>query len=71
MITFHEAGFEVIGGYYFNSGRHNETNNVIKNLYGLRLQLKSNNNPARVVIKLLVNSMYGQIITNQLKVMVS
>ena len=40
LITFHEAEFEIIDGYYFNSGRNNRINNVIKNLYDLRLELK-------------------------------
>ena len=40
LIAFHEAGFEIIDGYYYNSGRNNEINNVIKNLYDLRLKLK-------------------------------
>ena len=36
-------------------------NNVIENLYDLRLKLK-NKNPARIVIKLLMNSMHGETI---------
>ena len=62
MITFHETKFEIIGGYYFNSGRTNQINNVIKNLYDLRLKSKDYNNPAEIVIKLLMNSMYGKTI---------
>ena len=49
-------------GYYYNNSRNNETNNVIKNLYGLRLKIESDKNPAQVVIKLLMNSMYGKTI---------
>ena len=59
MKTFREAEFDIIDGYYFDSGRNNEINNVINKLYGLRLKLKDDNNPAEVVIKLLMNSMYG------------
>ena len=59
-ITFHEAECEITGGYYFNSGRNNKNNNVIKNLYDLRLKLKDDTNPAEVVIKLLMNSMHGK-----------
>ena len=36
-VTFHEAEFEITDGYYFNSGRNNIFNNVIDNLYDLRL----------------------------------
>ena len=60
-ITFHEAEFEITDGYYYNSGRNNLINNVIKNLYDLRLELEiGKRNPAQVVIKLLMNSMHGK-----------
>ena len=62
LITFHEAEFEVIDGYYFNSGRNNRINVVIEDLYNLRLRLKKDKNPAQMVIKLLMNSMYGKTI---------
>ena len=29
LITFHDAEFEIIDGYYFNEGRNNKINNVI------------------------------------------
>ena len=60
LISFHEAESEIIDGYYYNSGRSNNINNVIKNLCDSRLKLKSCKNPAQVVIKLLMNSMYGK-----------
>ena len=62
MITFHEAEFEIIDGYYFHSGRNGKINSVIKNLCDLRLRLKYDYNPAEMVIKLLMNSMYGKTI---------
>ena len=52
LITFHEAEFEIIDGYYYNDGRNNTINHVIEDLYNLRIKLKSNKNPAQVVIKL-------------------
>lgn len=36
LITFHEAQFENFG-YYYNGGRENRMNNVIEDLYNLRL----------------------------------
>ena len=45
LITYHEAEFEVIDGYCFNSGRSNRINDVIKDLYDLRKKWK-NKNPA-------------------------
>ena len=59
LIAFHEAEFEIIDDYYYNSGRNNEINDVIKNLYGLRLKLNNDNTYAQIVIKLLMNRMYG------------
>ena len=41
LITFHEAEFEIIDGYYYNSGRTNTINNVVNNLYGLRLNINN------------------------------
>ena len=72
MITFHEAEFEIIDGYHFNSGRNKTKNNgVIKNLYGLRLNLKrqkeNDKSPAQVVIKRLMNSMHGTTIIKQIE----
>ena len=60
LITFHEAEFEITDAYYLNSGRNDKMNNVIKNLYDLRRELQDADNPAEVVIKLLMNSMYGK-----------
>ena len=40
LTTFHESEFEVFDGYYINSGRENKTNNIVKNLCGLRLKSK-------------------------------
>ena len=41
LVKFHEAEFWIIGGYYFNSGRSDKINVVIKNLYGLRRKLQN------------------------------
>ena len=41
LITYHEAGFEIIDGYYYNEGKNNTVNNVVKDLYGLRKNLKT------------------------------
>ena len=62
LITYHEAEFEIIDGYYYNEGRNNTINHVIKDLYDLRKKLKQDKNPAQMVIKLLMNSMYGKTI---------
>ena len=61
-ITYREAEFEIIDGYYYGQGRNNTINHVIEDLCNLRLQLKQDKNPAQIVIKLLMNSMYGKTI---------
>ena len=40
LITFHDAQFEIIDGYYYNGGRNETINHVIRDLYNLRLKLK-------------------------------
>ena len=61
LATYHEAGFETIGGYYYDQGRNNTINHVVEDFYNLRLKLKQDN-PAQVVIKLLMNSMSAKTI---------
>ena len=39
-ITFHQAEFETIDGYYFNEGRNNTISIVINDLYDQILKLK-------------------------------
>ena len=36
LITFHEAEFEIIDGYYYDQGRNNTINHVIEDLYNLK-----------------------------------
>ena len=62
LVTYHEAGFETIDGYYYDQGRNNTIIHVIEDLYNLRLKLKQDKNPDQMVIKLLMNSMYGKTI---------
>ena len=62
LITYREAEFEIIDVCYYNEGRNNTINNVIKDLYDLRKNSKQEKNPAQIVIKPLMHSMYGKII---------
>ena len=48
-------------------GRNHTINNVIEDLYNLRLKLKQNKNPAQMVIKSLMDSMYGKTIIKPLE----
>ena len=40
LITYREAEFEIINGYYYVQGRNNTINHVIEDLYNLRFKLK-------------------------------
>ena len=51
----------IIDGYYSNDCRNETINHVIEDLYNLRLKFKKGENPAQMVIKLLMNTMYGRI----------
>ena len=62
MIEYHIAGFGIIDGYYYGQGRNNTINHVIGDLYNLRKKLEHITNPAHIVIKLLMNSMYDETI---------
>ena len=58
IIEYHKAGFGITDGYYCDEGRNDTINHVIKDLYNLRKKLKQYKNPAHMVIKLLMNSVY-------------
>ena len=62
LITYHEVGFEIIGGYYYGQGRNNTINHDIEDLYNLILKLKQDKSPAQIVINSLMNPMYGKTI---------
>ena len=62
LVKYHKAEFEIIDGYYYNEGRNDTINHVIEDLHNLRAKLKKDKNPAQIVIKLLMNSMYGKTI---------
>ena len=62
LITYHEAEFEIIDGYFYDQGRNDIINHVFEDLYNLRLKLEQYKHPAQIVITLLMNSMYGKTI---------
>ena len=61
-IEHRKAEFETTGGYYYDEGRNTTINHVIEDLHDLRKKLKQYKTPAQMVIKLLMNSMYGKTI---------
>ena len=59
LVEFMQIEYTVLRGYYFDEGENRRINEVIKDLYDLRLELKKDKNPAQAVIKLVMNSSYG------------
>ena len=41
LTTYREAEFEIIDGYYYDQGTNNHINNVIEDLYNLRLKIET------------------------------
>ena len=50
LLTYHEAEFEIIDGYYYDQGRNNTINHVIEDLYNLRLKLKQDKIQHRLLL---------------------
>ena len=55
-----EEDFEIIEGYYFNEGRNNNIQSVIRKVFDMRLEKKAEKNPIEQVYKLIMNSAYGK-----------
>jgi len=60
MIKFQQIKFVIKSGYYFNEGRNNTIEKVMKFLFNQRLLLKKEKNPAEQIYKLIMNSSYGK-----------
>jgi hypothetical protein len=52
--------FKIICGYYYDEGRNNKINSVIRHLFNARIQAKKQKNPIQAIYKLLMNSCYGK-----------
>lgn len=65
VIKYHEVKEEDIiikQGYYFNEGRNNKINEIIKKIFESRLKYKDEKNPIEQIFKLIMNSSYGKTI---------
>lgn len=62
LCEFHLIKYEVIRGYYFNEGKNYKIQEVITQLFNLRLEAKRAKQPIEVIYKLLMNSCYGKTI---------
>lgn len=60
FLKFQQAKVELIEGYYFSTGS-DKIQNVITDMFNLRLHFKKeNNDPAQKLVKLMLNSCYGK-----------
>ena len=60
IIEYHMAEFESIDGYYYDQGRNNTLLTMLWRICIIQESNWKNKNPARMVIKLLMNPMYGK-----------
>lgn len=67
FIKFQGATFDIIDGYYYDSGKNDKIQLVIRNVFEERLKKKASKNPIEVVYKLLMNAGYGKLIQKEIK----
>jgi hypothetical protein len=60
LIEYQDIEYEIIRGYYYNSGFNNKINEVMLYLHNKRKDLKKEGNKAELIFKLISNSAYGQ-----------
>lgn len=61
QTKYHEyMSVNIVDGYYYaNSVDHNNNKIIVEELYNMRLELKKTKNPMEMIIKLILNSIYG------------
>lgn len=59
-VKYQGLEFKILCGYYYNEGRNNKINTVIRHLFSARIEAKKNKNPIQAIYKLLMNSCYGK-----------
>ena len=59
LIKYSKITYEIIQGYYFDEGRNDRTNTVIRTMFNDRLAYKKDVNPLQLIIKLMMNASYG------------
>jgi hypothetical protein len=62
IVNFHKAEYKIIRGVGFDQGFNDKCKEVMRGLYDLRLKYKKQNNKAQLVIKLIMNAIYGKTI---------
>jgi hypothetical protein len=67
LIKWQGIKYEFIRGYYFNSGFNNKINEVIRDVFDKRVQLKKEGNSLQETYKLIMNSSYGKLCQKPIK----
>lgn len=62
LVTYQQAEFEIVRGYYFDEGRNYKIQETIKYCFDERVKHKKDKNPIEVVYKLIMNSAYGKML---------
>ena len=60
LMEFYDFEYELLRGYYYDTGFNKTINRFIDKLFRLRLRYKKAKNPLEQTIKLLLNSIYGK-----------
>jgi len=60
LIEFQGITFDIVRGYYYDEGRNEKLNEVIKFAFNERLKLKDQDNPLQECYKLIMNGAYGK-----------
>jgi hypothetical protein len=61
-VEFQNIEYEIISGYYFNEGFNTDIKELINEIFERRKTLKKEENPAELIMKLLMNSSYGKLL---------
>ena len=61
-VEFQKIEYEIISGYYFNEGFNTDIKGLINEIFERRKTLKKEENPAELIMKLLMNSSYGKLL---------
>ena len=60
LIKYHKISYEIIQGYYYEDGRNDKINSVIRYMFNERKRYKREGNPLQLVLKLMMNAGYGK-----------
>lgn len=60
MVRFNGVKYHLIRGYVWDEGLNTKIHTVIRHLFNKRKELKSQGNPAEMIMKLTMNSAYGK-----------